>query len=248
VKLIVFADGAVGLSIVSYLCRNYPNQVACVVTTGKNQIYDFCKENQVQKVVVCESEDEIINWLGKNEINLGILAWWPNIISKRLIESTRSGFLNTHPSLIPWGRGKNYNFWAIVEQSPFGVSIHRVSTEVDAGDVVAQKKIEFDYSMNAEDLYNISQSEMLKLFEAFWPQYLVGKFQPRKINTLEGSFHYAKEMEIKSEILLENTYKAKDLINLLRARTFSGKPSCWFRAEDGEIYEVRVKIKKRNQV
>ena len=35
-------------------------------------------------------------------------------------------------------------------------------------------------------------------------------------------------MFLESEIDLKKSYKAKDLFNLLRARTFTGKPSCWF--------------------
>ena len=53
-------------------------------------------------------------------------------------------------------------------------------------------------------------------------------------------------MFLESEIDLGKKYKAKDLLNLLRARTFSGKPSCWFRDEDNK-YEVRIKIKKINK-
>ena len=43
-----------------------------------------------------------------------------------------------------------------------------------------------------------------------------------------GSFHLEKEMFLESEIDLEKSYKAKDLFNLLRAHTFTGKPSCRF--------------------
>ncbi len=50
-------------------------------------------------------------------------------------------------------------------------------------------------------------------------------------------------MFLESEIDLEKTYKAKDLLNLLRARTFVGKPSCWFYFKKNK-YEVRIKIDK----
>lgn len=246
-KLIVLADGSVGYSIVSFLSKNYPEQLDCVVTTGENEIYHLARENGVSKVVVFESEKNLLESID-SRFEIGILAWWPNIISEKLMNWTTRGFLNTHPSLIPWGRGKNYNFWAIVEQSPFGVSIHEVSREIDAGDVVAQKNIQFDYSMNAEDLYNMAQSEMISLFEEFWPNFLSGRVKPRQVNTQEGSFHFGKEMEAKSEISLNESYKARELINLLRARTFTGRPACWFAAEDGEVYEIRVKINKVQQI
>ena len=57
------------------------------------------------------------------------------------------------------------------------------------------------------------------------------------------SFHLEKEMFLESEIDLEKSYKAKDFFNLLRARTFTGKPSCWFSSKKNK-YEVRIKIDK----
>ena len=50
-------------------------------------------------------------------------------------------------------------------------------------------------------------------------------------------------MFLESEIDLEKSYKAKDLFNLLRARTFMGKPSCWFFFKKSK-YEIRIKIDK----
>ena len=58
-----------------------------------------------------------------------------------------------------------------------------------------------------------------------------------------GSFHYAKEIDPASEIDLEKEYKAKELLNLLRARTFPPYPSCYF-YYNGERYCVTVSIKK----
>ena len=50
-------------------------------------------------------------------------------------------------------------------------------------------------------------------------------------------------MFLESEINLKKSYKAKDLFNLLRARTFIGKPSCWFLFKKSK-YEIRIKINK----
>ncbi|MCS6820651.1 MAG: hypothetical protein NZ551_02175, partial [Microscillaceae bacterium] len=61
----------------------------------------------------------------------------------------------------------------------------------------------------------------------------------------EGSFHWGKELEQASQIDLDATYTARNLLNLLRARTFEGYPSCYF-IENGEKYEVRINIKRVN--
>ena len=53
-------------------------------------------------------------------------------------------------------------------------------------------------------------------------------------------------MFLESEIDLDKSYKAKDLFNLLRARTFIGKPGCWFFFKKSK-YEIRIKIDKVRQ-
>ena len=59
----------------------------------------------------------------------------------------------------------------------------------------------------------------------------------------DGSFHRASELESASKIDLNANYRARDLFNLLRARTFEGYPSCWFE-EDGCRYKISIKIEK----
>ncbi|QUN31570.1 hypothetical protein KB879_26680 [Cupriavidus sp. KK10] len=54
--------------------------------------------------------------------------------------------------------------------------------------------------------------------------------------------HPAKELESASEVLLDKPYQGRDFLNLLRARTFPGNPSCYFR--DGGKYEVRISMKR----
>ena len=53
-------------------------------------------------------------------------------------------------------------------------------------------------------------------------------------------------MFLESEIDLKKSYKAKDLFNLLRARTFAGKPSCWFSNKKtnmkSELRLIKLKI------
>ncbi|MFY9237397.1 MAG: hypothetical protein WAO78_00710, partial [Roseovarius sp.] len=56
-----------------------------------------------------------------------------------------------------------------------------------------------------------------------------------------GSAHFAKELEPASRIDLDRVYRARDLLNLLRARTFTGHPGCFFEHE-GQTYEISIKI------
>lgn len=193
------------------------------------------------------SQDSVVDMLADESFDLGILAWWPTIINKQLIELPKSGFINFHPSFLPFNRGKHYNFWAIVEEAPFGVSLHRVTEGIDDGDIVCQKSIEYDWTDTGKSLYTKAQKEICGLFTKNYPVIrsadltLVSSPQ----NLTIGSFHFAKEMFEKCEIDLKQSYSARHLLNLLRARTFDGHPGCWFAEKDGNQYEVSINIKRK---
>ena len=59
----------------------------------------------------------------------------------------------------------------------------------------------------------------------------------------EGTFHLGKEIYQNSFIDLEKQYRARDLLNIIRARTFAPFPAAYF-TEAGDKYEVRIEIKK----
>jgi len=242
-KLVLLADGVVGAKIAGFLMEKYPSDLALIVTTQVNEIY--CEANTKGfPVHVFDSEKNILNRLGEG-VDLGILAWWPKILKIPLLDAPKLGFLNTHPSLLPHNRGKHYNFWALVEQVPFGVTIHRVDSGVDTGDIVSQATIGYDWCDTGGTLYNKAQSAMFDLFCKSYPVLRKGKWDLKPQNVSLGSFHRAAELEDASKIDLDGMYRARDLLNLLRARTFEGYPGCWFE-ESGERYEISLKIRKVN--
>lgn len=240
-KLVLFADNVVGMEITKYLLGSYPEDLALVVTTQRNEIYCAVEEKGIP-VCIFDSADSVISRLAGG-VDLGVLAWWPKILKSPLLEVPRYGFLNTHPSLLPYNRGKHYNFWALIEQAPFGVTLHRVDSGVDTGDIVAQKEIPYDWCDNGGSLYFKAKAAMVGLFCQTYPALRAGGVSSIPQNSEIGSFHHSSEMHKASIIDLDCMYRGRDLINLLRARTFEGYPGCWFE-ETGNRYEISIEIRK----
>lgn len=109
-RLILLADGDVGLGITQYLLESYPDDLLLVVTIEKNEIYRVAESNGVA-VTVFDSSAQVLASL-PDGVDLGVLAWWPKIVRSPVLDVPRHGFVNTHPSLVPYNRGKHYNFWA----------------------------------------------------------------------------------------------------------------------------------------
>lgn len=237
-KIVLFADGNVGQNIFRFLFENHPTDLICVITTAENSIYNFAKNNNIKVACFIDLEES----LDGVYFDYGVLAWWPKIINESLISRAKKGFINTHPSLLPYNRGKHYNFWAIVEESPFGVSIHMVEKNVDTGPIIAQKTISYSWLDNGESLYNKAQNEMLNLFKDFYPSFRDGIFKLKYQDISEGSFHKSSELINASKIELDKKYLGRNILNMLRAKTFEGFQGCWFE-ENGINYEITIKIK-----
>lgn len=63
------------------------------------------------------------------------------IISKRILTSTRSIFINTHAGITPQYRGVFGAYWALVNNDTLncGVTIHQVDTGIDTGAIISQE-------------------------------------------------------------------------------------------------------------
>jgi methionyl-tRNA formyltransferase len=243
-NLLLMAHAGVGLEVFRWLGEHHPRDLALVVTIEEDELF---KEAQRLGVRCCalSSVPDIGAYATSLGLvfDLGVLAWWPKLIRQPLIDLPKHGFVNTHPSLLPHNRGKHYNFWALVEQAPFGVSLHFVDPGIDSGDVIAQREIPYDWEDTGETLYFKAQAAMVRLFIDSYPHIRGLQIDRRAQDPSLGSFHLGKEMDKRSEIVLDESYTARELLNLLRARTFDGHPGCRF-TDDGNQYEVQVKIRK----
>ncbi|WP_231999772.1 formyltransferase family protein [Mycobacterium sp. 1245852.3] len=238
----IFADGQVGYSILEKLVAYAPESVVALITDkeaipGEFDVPEGCEAKLWQE----QDESERADWLLSRRLDIIILAWWPYLLKERILGAAPV-ILNTHPSLLPYCRGKDPNFWAIVESAPFGVTLHHVNAAIDAGEIAFQKEIPVSWSDTGGTLYQKALTEMVELFEEALPTIVHGEI-PRISQSDVGSLHYRKQLEPASVIDLDAPTTAREVLNRLRARTFPPHPACRF--IDGEdVYEARVTIDK----
>lgn len=246
-RLLLLADGQIGSDIARWLIANYRDDLALIVTTSDNEIAAMARDANAGSLVF-QSSAQVADVITNEGLafDLGLLAWWPKIIRSPLLSLPRRGFVNTHPSLLPYGRGKHYNFWSIVDRVPFGVTLHIVDEGVDSGDIVAQIELPYDWEDTGGSLYRKAAEAILNLLRETYPRLRDLDFEARPQDHGAGTFHRASELEPASAIDLDKVYVARDLLNLLRARTFPGYPACTFAAGD-DVYEVRIDIKRKSR-
>jgi methionyl-tRNA formyltransferase len=238
------ADGRVGRAATELILKAKPEALVALVTINERPWPDLSLPQTCNQYTWAAANVTNGHSLLQSErLDILILAWWPHLLKGDLL-TVAPIILNTHPSYLPYGRGKDPNFWAIVEGRPFGVTIHHVNASIDGGDVAFQKEIPVSWEDNGRSLYERAINEMTSLFSKSLPQILYGEI-PRQPQVAEAArIHFRRELEAASRLSLDETMTVRRLLNLLRARTFPPYPACRF--TDGESeFEVRIEIKRR---
>ena len=87
-------------------------------------------------------DDALKKFLDNLEIDLIILAGFMRILGKNITEKFYGKMINLHPSLLPLYPGLNTHTQALNNKDKYhGISIHFVSSELDAGPLIAQGKV-----------------------------------------------------------------------------------------------------------
>lgn len=241
-NIIFFVDNDVGLECISFVTLNYVDDIKYIVVTNKSSVvYKYLLDIKFNPLKILFIENILDN--NFSSIDYIFLLWWPYIISEKIIDLATYGVINTHPSLLPYNRGKNYNFWNLVEDTPFGVTLHFVDIRIDAGDIIFQKTIQKTWECTGKTLYKKAKFEMIQLFKESYKRILNHEYSRKTQDLSKGSYHNSNELEKASEIFLDKEYKAKELLNLLRARTFTPYNGCYFYDEDKK-YEIQINIKR----
>jgi folate-dependent phosphoribosylglycinamide formyltransferase PurN len=72
------------------------------------------------------------------------------IFTQETLDVAPRGGINVHPSMLPRHRGPIPTFYALVEDPPlFGVTIHRLVEQIDAGAILAQRRVDLPAGISA---------------------------------------------------------------------------------------------------
>ena len=100
-----------------------------------------------------KDENKILNQLYKSNIKLICLAGFMVILSQNFIKKFKGQILNIHPSLLPKYKGLNTHRKAIENNEKYsGCTVHLVTSKLDSGKIILQKKVKISKNDNAKTL------------------------------------------------------------------------------------------------
>jgi methionyl-tRNA formyltransferase len=216
----------VGIAIHPENRRKYGKEMMDVAHVDTSCIFDGSKLQQ----------PEIVEAIKSLRPDIGISVFFGYILRPDILSIMPRGCINVHPAFLPYNRGSHPNVWSIMEGTPAGATIHYVDDGIDTGDIIKQQEVPVEPTDTGQTLYRKLERACVELFIETWPSIRSGHELRMSQQLEDGTFHRAREIEAIDSIDLDRAYTGRELINIVRARTFPPYSGAYFEHEGRKVF------------
>lgn len=204
------------------------HEVACVVTHPPSDhayeriwdasVADLAAGRGIPVLLRNRPDDEdLVTALKEADPDVMVATNWRTRIPPHVFDLPPHGTLNVHDSLLPAYAGFAPLNWALVNgEKEVGVTAHMMNAELDAGDIVLQRRVPVGDDDTATDLFH----RTLELFGPITIDSLElmasGPREWAKQDRSKASFFHKRSVE---DSRIDWTWPARDIANLVRAQS-----------------------------
>ena len=159
---------------------------------------------------------EITDFVKKFEKPAGVLVSFGRIIPQEIIDFFTPAIVNVHPSLLPKYRGPSPIESAILNgDEKTGVSLMKLSKEMDAGDVYSQEEIELSKTETASGLYKTCGEIGAEMLVRDLPKIISGEIKGQKQD--DSQTEYCQLLKKSDALLSQDKQTAEQAEQQIRA-------------------------------
>ena len=192
------------------------NRCTADIKRGTPVSFDMLEKGKILFVTNNDNTEEVFKWLCEhegaekvmkftNKLDLQIVQAlepayivsfnYRHLIKQDVIDFMEGRIINLHTSYLPYNRGSSPNFFSFVEDTPKGVTIHRLEAGLDTGAIYAQKEVDFDESRETfASSYAKLLDVMKELFEGNWDKIQNGHLEAEEQKG-EGTYHVMADLQ-----------------------------------------------------
>ena len=127
--------------------KRSPIIIDLIIANKEAEGLKYARQYKINKKVIRYTnikiaEQNILAILKKKKIEFICLAGFMKVLSKDFIKKFKGKIINIHPSYLPKYKGLNTSIRALRNNEKFsGCTVHYVSSKLDSGKIIMQKKI-----------------------------------------------------------------------------------------------------------
>jgi len=183
-----------------------------MVETAQNLGYEIIDYN------ISLNDKGFLQRIKNLDADLGVVASFNKKLPKELLQLTKDGFINLHPSKLPDYRGGNpYSHVIINGEEESAITLHYMDENFDTGDIISQYRFNIDLNETMGTLfYRTNKMCASMLYEAL--DYYENNEFPRKPQPTGGSYIKAEALSFeKKNTFIDWTKSAEEVERFIRA-------------------------------
>lgn len=183
-------------------------------------------------------DEHFLNTLRSLNIDIAVVCSFNYKIPKVMLETSKDGFVNVHPSMLPKYRGGNpYSAVIMNGEKESGVTLHMMDENFDTGDIVLQKSCRITENETMGSLFNKTNFLGLELLIEVLQNYELGILNRTK--QPEGDFPVGKGIA-DEDLFIDFNKKPEEIDRFVRALNPFFNASCMFRGIHVKVYWVET--------
>ncbi|WP_198263563.1 formyltransferase family protein [sulfur-oxidizing endosymbiont of Gigantopelta aegis] len=159
---------------------------------------------------------KVLSKLKSQVIDIILVACYGKKVPQEILALPLWGCVNLHPSLLPAFRGPVPIFWQFKEAATLGISLHTMTSHIDAGAIISQKSVSLEDGLSQQQIFSQLIQAGLPLIEQ-----LLDDPQQALQNAQQQDERLASNMSypIASDFAIDCAWSCQRIFNYMRAST-----------------------------
>jgi len=193
---------------------------------------------RMRNIAVCQSKaksDEAYQFVNAIKPDLILSIHYRELIPQRIIDCSRNGGINLHPSLLPDYKGANSIPWAMINgETAIGFTYHFINARFDQGNILYQERFEISQKDTAFSLFHKNIILAMSKFKTVLS--MIEKGDKGIVQENKGQY-YSRALPFNGQI--DKSWKSEKISRFIRAMHFPPFPSAFVEL-DGTNYPVKT--------
>lgn len=198
------------------------NDIKYTIIASQNETVEMlARVAGVPGIKLFDSSDNYVDAITAYEPDIIIVSCLARKLPESILSIPRLGCFNLHPSLLPAFRGPVPLFWQFRKGSDdFGMSLHRMTSSIDGGPIVAQSELSMPDGITTQQASNVLAGAGAALLEQTLDKIAQGEVTERIQNEAEASI---MSYPIESDFAISTAWTARRMFNFICATRHWGR-------------------------